>query len=120
LRAVLSATQKQSRQFIFGGTAGIDSALKLKNAADALLYLGPRDSLVRMYAAREEVSGTPYGKELLRRMALFGFYPFIPESVSDKKESPQFARPEPPSGPGTFPAPPKTMDAPLPPRPPSQ
>jgi hypothetical protein len=30
---------------ISGGTEGIDSHLKLKDAADALLYLGPRDSL---------------------------------------------------------------------------
>jgi hypothetical protein len=60
----------------------------------------------------------PHGKELLRRMKISDFdIPFIP----DAKESPQFDRPEPGNGPPpTFPGPPKTMDAPLPPRPPSQ
>jgi hypothetical protein len=97
---------------ISGGTEGIDSHLKLKDAADALLYLGPRDSLISVSAPREEVDGTPYGKELLRRMTILGFQPFIPEMHSDKKESAQFDRSDP--------AWPKTMNAPLPPRPPSQ
>ena len=43
---------------ISGGTEGIDSPLKLKDAADALLYLGPRDSLIAVEALREEVDGT--------------------------------------------------------------
>jgi len=94
---------------ISGGTEGIDSHLKLKDAADALLYLGPRDSLIAVEAVREEVDGTAYGKELLRRMTILGFnLPYIPE----RKESPQFDPPEP--------AYPRTMDVPLPPRPPSQ
>jgi hypothetical protein len=94
---------------ISGGTEGIDSYLKLKDAADALLYLGPRDSLIAVEAVREEVDGTAYGKELLRRMTILGFnLPYIPE----RKESPQFDPPEP--------AYPRTMDVPLPPRPPSQ
>jgi hypothetical protein len=103
---------------ISGGTEGIDSTLKLKDAADALLYLGPRDSLISVETRREEVNGTPYGKELLRRMTILGFHlPYIP----DTKESPQFDRPEPGNGPpATFPVPPKNMDTPLPPRPPSQ
>ena len=82
---------------ITGGTGEIQPPLKLKGAADALLYLGPRDRLIRISAAREEVDGTSYEKELLRRMTILGFY-------------------RPPS----FPVPPKNMDAPLPPRPPSQ
>jgi len=102
---------------ISGGTEGIDSRLKLKDAADALLYLGPRDSLINVSAPREEVDGSPYGKELLRRMTILGFPPFIPESVSDKAESPQFTRPEPGDAPPSFSLP-KTIDAPLPPRPP--
>ena len=102
---------------ITGGTGEIQPPLKLKDAADALLYLGPRDSLISVEAAREEVDGTPYGKELLRRMTILGFHlPYIP----DTKESAQFDRPEPGNGLPPFPAPPKTMDAPLPPRPPSQ
>ena len=91
--------------------------MKLKDEADALLYLGPRDSLIAVDSVREEVDRTPYGKELLRRMRLLGFdLPFIP----DAKEHPQFDRPEPGDGSEESPAPPKTMDAPLPPRPPSQ
>ncbi len=105
---------------ISGGTERTDPDVKLKDAADALLYLGPRDNLMRVFAARDEVDGTSYGKELLRRMKLSGFYPFIPEAHSDKKESPQFSRPEPVNGPARFPPPPRTMDVSLPPRPPSQ
>jgi hypothetical protein len=105
---------------ISGGTEGIDSHLKLKDAADALLYLGPRDSLIEVGAPRKAVDGTPYGKELLRRMKILGFHPFIPEAEESEEEGTQFARPEPGNGPpGPF-IPPKTIDAPLPPRPPSQ
>ncbi len=104
---------------ISGGTEEMQPPLKLKDAADALLYLGPRDSLILVSAPRDEVDGTPYGKELLRRMTLLGFEPFIPEMHSDKKESAQFDRPEPGDGPPPF-TPPKTIDAPLPSRPPSQ
>src|SRR5215813_5435812 len=101
---------------ISGGTESIDRPLKLKDAADALLYLGPRDSLIAVEAVREEVDGTPYGKELLRRMKIDGLVsPYIP----DVKESPQFDRPEPGNGPPPF-SPPKSIDAPLAPRPPSQ
>ncbi len=64
---------------ISGGTEGIDYRLKLKDAADALLYLGPRDSLIAVDAVRKEVDGTPYGKELLRRMTILGLVlPYIP------------------------------------------
>jgi len=102
---------------ITGGTAEIEYPLKLKDAADALLYLGPRDSLISVETARQEVDGTPYGKELLRRMRILGFdLPLVPEA----KESPQFGRPEPANDTASVPAPPKNIDAPLPPRPPSR
>ena len=58
---------------ITGGTAEIQPPLKLKDAADALLYLGPRDSLISVEAVREEVDGTAYGKELLPTHDDFGF-----------------------------------------------
>ena len=110
---------------ISGGTQGAASDLKLKDAADALLYLGPRDNLIAVQAPREEVDGTPYGKELLRRMAIFGFQPFIPEMGSHKVENPQFTRPEPSEGaissPSLLsPSVPRNMNAPLPSRPPSR
>ena len=90
---------------ITGGTAEIEYPLKLKDAADALLYLGPRDSLISVETARQEVDGTPYGKELLRRMRILGFdLPLVPEA----KESPQFGRPEPANDTASVPAPPKT------------
>ena len=102
---------------ISGGTQGSASSLKLKDAADALLYLGPRNSLIAVQAPREEVDGTPYGEELLRRMSIFGFQPFIPEMRIHKTENPQFTRPAPSQGPVSSPALPKNMNAPLPPRP---
>jgi len=101
---------------IMGGTQWLDPPVKLKDEADALLYLGPRDSLIEVEAPREEVDGTPYGKELLRRMKIVGLVlPYIP----DAKESAQFSRQDL----VTFrrrSTPPKTTDTPLPPRPPSQ
>ncbi|HVO63889.1 MAG TPA: hypothetical protein VMT53_23405 [Terriglobales bacterium] len=101
---------------ITGGTEGSDSRLRLKDAADALLYLGPRDSLISVEAVREEVDGTAYGKELLRRMKILGLVlPYIP----DTRESKQFDRPESGNSMPSFEFP-KNMDAPLPPRPPSQ
>jgi hypothetical protein len=44
--------------------------LKLKDAADALLFLGPPDSLETIQTPPSEFAGTPYGIELDRRMKL--------------------------------------------------
>jgi len=96
--------------------------LKLKDAADALLYLGPRDSLTRVSMTRAELDGTPYGKEVQRRLTIEGF-PSDMGAGSEKAELPQFSRPETGSGPASLPPlppPPKNMGAALPPRPPSQ
>jgi hypothetical protein len=95
--------------------------LKLKDAADALLYLGPRDGLTEISMSRAELEGTPYGKEIQRRLTIEGF----PNNLGDEKgEAPQFPRPQPDSGPSSLPPPlpprPKNVGAPLPPRPPSQ
>lgn len=107
----------QAIPVISGGTESIDAPFDLKDAADALLYLGPRDRLIAVDTAREEVDGTPYGKELLRRMTILGYdLPYIPEA----KEHTQFDRPEPGDGSPVSPTLPKTMNVPLPPRPPSQ
>jgi len=105
---------------ISGGTETTNADAKLKDAADALLYLGPRDSLIEVSAPRTEVVGTAYGQELLRRMKLLGFHPFLPEAHSNTQETPQFSRPEPANGIETFPAEPRTMDMAMPPRPPSE
>lgn len=78
-----------------GGERTIPSPL-LKDAADALLYLGPRDSLTRLLFPRDELLGTPYGKEIERRMSVAG------RSAADIAaalhsetgyEAPQFRRP---------------------------
>ena len=101
------------------------SALKLKDVADAMLYLGPRDSLTQVSMTRAELNDTPYGKEIQRRLTIEGF-PSGNGFGTDKAESPQFTRPQPESGisPSPHPAPPpspKDMERPsLPPRPPSQ
>jgi hypothetical protein len=98
--------------------------LKLKDAADALLYLGPRDSLTQVSMSGSELEGTPYGKEIERRLSIEGFPGNI---ITQKSEAPQFS-PPPPAVDGSpphltpphLPPPPKNMGAPLPPRPPSQ
>jgi hypothetical protein len=82
--------------------------LKLKDAADALLYLGPRDSLTEISMSRAELDGTAYGKEIQRRLTIEGF----PNDFDDEKgEAPQFQRPQPDSGPTSptphLPPPPK-------------
>ena len=69
-------------------------AVKLRDAADALLYLGPRDSLTDVSMPRAELVGTPYGKEIERRLTIHGFpADFISELTSETGESPQFSRP---------------------------
>ena len=96
-------------------------SVKLKDAADALLYLGPRDHLTHVSMSSTELEGTPYGKEIQRRLKIEGF-PSDLNLRDEKTEAPQFPKPEPEGGVGPvpFPAPPRNMDAPLPPRPPSQ
>ncbi len=92
---------------------------RLKDFADALLYLGPRDILIALRMPRVELDGTPYGKEMERRLTIEGF---AMNFLFDRDEAPQFPRPEAASGnaPPRLPPPPKNMGAPLPPRPPSQ
>jgi len=106
-----------------GPTTGEQKAapLKLKDAADALLYLGPRDNLVHLSMTRADLDGTPYGKEVQRRLTIEGF-PSGFGAGGEESEAPQFSRPQMSSGvaPPPLPSPPTNMDAPLPPRPPSQ
>jgi len=44
--------------------------LKLKDAADALLYLGPPTSLQTVPMPQSELAGTAYGNEIERRIKL--------------------------------------------------
>jgi hypothetical protein len=61
--------------------------------ADAYLYLGPRDSLTIVVNRRSELDGTPYGKEMQRRLTiLFDKAPdFLPMSDTET-ERPAFSR----------------------------
>lgn len=96
--------------------------LKLKNAADALLYVGPRDALTKISMPRAELDGTPYGKELERRFTIELGHAI--DFIQEKEETPLFVSPQvgmtPASGPPRLPPPPKSIHDPLPPRPPSQ
>jgi hypothetical protein len=105
--------------------------VKLKEEADAILYLGPRDSLTAINTTRTELAGTPYEKEIERRLVIEGFpADFAVQLEATNSETPQFSRPQstdapapPPPQPAKSaqPSPPKTVGPPpLPPRPPSQ
>ena len=52
------------------GGVGLVTSLKLADAADALLYVGPRDSLTEVRMPRSDLDGTPYGKEIVRRIMI--------------------------------------------------
>lgn len=96
-----------------GGTvlAG-PNPLKLQDAGDALLYLGSRDTLTAVHMARAELEGTPYGREIARRLGIFFGRPMNIFPVGT--ETPQFPRG---SGAVPLPPPPKSIHDPLPPRP---
>ena len=104
---------------LFGGTEP-PTPVKLGQVADAVLYVGPRDSLRHVLMPRSALDGTAYGKEIARRQTIeFG----QPLNVHDESEVPEFERPQPlanSSGPSPLSPMPKGTNAPLPPRPPSQ
>ena len=104
------------------------TALKLADAADALLFIGPRDTLTQLRMPRSELDGTAYGKEITRRLTIQIGQPF--NFLNDETEVPQFPKPQPQpqqpqpqaaaAGPPPLPPIPKSINDPLPPRPPSQ
>jgi len=103
---------------LMGGTAPA-TPLKLGEAADALLYVAPRDALTQVFMTRSDLDGTAYGKELNRRMMIQ-----LGQTMNllrDSEEGPLFVRPVAASG-GRLPLPPppKSMHNPLPARPPSR
>src|SRR5262249_6151887 len=97
--------------------------LKLKEGADALLYLGSRDTLTEVSMTHGDLDGTPYGKEVLRRLTIEGLPSDFGEGPQ-RAEAPQFPPPQTSNDseqpPPPLPPPPKNAGAPLPPRPPSQ
>jgi len=95
--------------------------LKLADAADALLYIAPRDAVTQLNMTQSELEGTVYEKELNRRMMIMTGRTMGP--LPGEAESPMFHYPQPQmssSGPPALPAPPRSIRDPLPPRPPSQ
>jgi len=105
-----------------GGTAP-PSALKMATAADAMLYVGSRDSLTAVNVPTAELENTDYGREINRRLMIQMGRTM---TFTQPAEMPQFQRPVPrpatasaASGP-PMPPMPKSMHDPLPPRPPSQ
>jgi hypothetical protein len=69
---------------------------KLGECADALLYVGARDTLTLVMCPRKELIGTDYGKELNRRsMIVRGKAPdfLLDRPEGDNPERPMFRRP---------------------------
>ncbi len=64
--------------------------LTLREAADALLYLGPRDSLTQVFTPRSQIKGTLYGRESEHRLELEGFPIDYGISNEPRNEGPQF------------------------------
>jgi hypothetical protein len=73
-----------ARPVLSGGTDPA-TPFKLGDAADALLYVAPRDALTVLSMTRAELEGTAYGKELDRRMMIMVGRK---ASLSDTSESP--------------------------------
>jgi len=107
---------------VSGGLAAPNS-LKMADAADAMLYLGPRDALMAVNVPRIELVDTAYGKEIARRLMIQTGREML---FTQEPETPQFQKPAQQTiGQGVGarhapPNPPKSINDPLPPRPPSQ
>jgi|SRR5271167_1355069 len=98
-----------------GGTelAG-PNPVKLNDAADALLYLGRRDTLTAVNMPRADLEATPYGREIARRLEiLLGQSPNILSAATETSQFPPGSGGPPPP----LPPPPKSIRDPLPPRP---
>jgi hypothetical protein len=105
-----------------GGTAPA-SSLKMAAAADAMLYVGPRDLLTTVNVPASELENSDYGKEINRRLMIQMGRTM---TFALPAETPQFQRPAPQQTVAgsvqRFPQvqAPRSMHDPLPPRPPSQ
>lgn len=102
--------------------AAAPNGLKMSTAADAMLYVGPRDTLTQVNVPAAELENTDYGRELNRRLQIEMGRTM---TFTEPSEMPQCHRPvrqtmvSGPIGPPPPPMP-KSMHDPLPPRPPSQ
>jgi hypothetical protein len=108
---------------VLTGGMGPVSSLKMAEAADAMLYVGPRDSLTMVNVPASELENSDYGKEINRRLMIQMGHTM---TFTLPAESPQFRRPAAQQAAAGsvqhFPQvqAPKSMHDPLPPRPPSQ
>jgi len=108
---------------VMTGGMGPATPLTMAAAADAMLYVGPRDSLTAVNVPTSELENSDYGKEINRRLMIQMGRAM---KFTLPAETPQFQRPAPQQAAGgsvqRFPQAqtPKSMNDPLPPRPPSQ
>jgi len=97
------------------------NAQKMKDVADAMLYVGPRDTLTQVFIPRSELVDTAYGKEIERRLQIQTGHTMFFTKAS---EGPQYQKPPQQTLSNGIrqlpPNPPKSINDPLPPRPPSQ
>jgi hypothetical protein len=108
---------------VLTGGMGPASSLKMAAAADAMLYVGPRDTLTSVNVPASELENSDYGKEINRRLMIQMGRTM---TFTLPPETPQFQRPAPQQAAAgnvhRFPQAqaPKSMNDRLPPRPPSQ
>jgi hypothetical protein len=108
---------------VLTGGVGPASSLKMASAADAMLYVGPRDSLTAVNVPARELENSDYGTEINRRLMIQMGRTM---AFTLPPETPQFQRPAPQQAEAVTvqrlpqAQAPKSMHDPLPPRPPSQ
>ena len=94
---------------------------KMADVADAMLYVGSRETLTQVFVPRSELVNTAYGKEIERRLQIKTGRTM---DFTEASEGPQYQKlPQQTVSNGIrrLPAnPPKSINDPLPPRPPSQ
>ena len=104
-------------------TGGIvaPNSLKMADVADAMLYVGPGDKLTEVFVPKSELVGTAYGEEVKRRLLIQTGRSM---DFTEEPEAPQFRKPPQQivsDGVHSIPPnPPKSINDPLPPRPPSE
>ena len=95
---------------------------KMEDVADAMLYVGSRDTLTQVFVPRSDLVNTAYGKEIERRLQIQTGRTM--DFTGALSEGPQYQKPPQQTVSNGIrrlpPNPPKSINDPLPPRPPSQ
>lgn len=103
-----------------GGVVAPNSQ-RMEDVADAMLYVGSRDSLTQVFLPRSELVNTAYGNEVERRLQIQTGRTM---NFTEASEGPQYQKPLQQTVSNGIhrlpPNPPKSIRDPLPPRPPSQ